>query len=98
MSKPPPGAPWAPADYDIADVGALQAMAKGEARPDQQMRALKWIVETACRAYDQSFRPDSERDTAFAEGKRFVGLQIVKMTKLNAERLRKLDDRRNSST
>jgi hypothetical protein len=29
-----------------------------------------------------SYRPQSERDTSFAEGKRFVGMQIVKQLKL----------------
>ncbi|HDZ73702.1 MAG TPA: hypothetical protein ENH55_13235 [Aurantimonas coralicida] len=87
--KAPAGAPWAPAPYQLADIGAIQAMAKGEAEPHQQVRALKWIVEDVCRTYDLSFRPDSERDTAFAEGLRHAGLQIVKATKINTKLLRK---------
>lgn len=82
MAKPPVGAPWAPASYEIADAGALQALARGECEPHQQQRALKFIVESLCGTYDLSYRPSGDRDTAFAEGKRHVGLQIVKLTKL----------------
>ena len=76
--------PWEPAPYD--DDGlitmAIKALAAGNANQDQQRRALDWIVRVLCGTYDLSFRPDSERATAFAEGKRHVGLQIIKHTKL----------------
>lgn len=91
--KPPAGAAWAPPPYEPADIGAIQAFSRGEARPDQQTRALKWIVETVCGTYDQSFRPDSERETVFAEGRRFVGLTLVKATKINIAALRGTDGR-----
>jgi len=78
---PPPGAPWLPAPYDPADILAVQALAQD----GRHERALRWIVETVCRTYDLSFRPESERATAFAEGKRYVGLQIVKAIKLNPD-------------
>lgn len=48
-----------------------------------QQRALRWIIERAAGTYDQSFTPDSPRLTDFAEGRRFVGLQIVKLLKIN---------------
>lgn len=89
MDKPPKSSPWLPPEYDIADTAAIQALARGDANAEQQPRALKWIVEALCRTYDLSFRPDSQRETDFAEGKRFVGLQIVKHTKLNTQLLRK---------
>jgi len=82
MAKPPVGAPWAPAPYEPADAGALQALSRGECEPHQQTRALKFIVETLCGTYDLSYRPSGDRDTTFAEGKRHVGLQIVKLLKL----------------
>lgn len=89
MAKTPPeGAPWAPAEYEIEDIGAIQALARGEAQPHQQINALKWIVEKVCKTYDLSYRPDSDRDTTFAEGKRFVGTQIVKATKINIAKLK----------
>jgi hypothetical protein len=74
--------PWHPAPYEPADTGAIKALASGTANQGQQQRALNWIIMTLCGTYDMSYRSGSERDTAFAEGKRFVGNQIVKQTKL----------------
>lgn len=90
---PPPPSPWKPARWEPADATALQAMKRGDAEPHLQQRALAWIIE-ACGTYDLSFRPgaDGERATAFAEGKRSVGLQIVKLLNLNLEALRKVKD------
>lgn len=84
--KPPADAAWAPAPHEPPDTAAIQALARGEAAPHQQIHALKWIVEVAAGTYDQSYRPNSERESAFAEGRRFVGLQIVKQTKLITKR------------
>jgi len=83
MAKAPTGAPWTPAEYDKPVVYALKALERGDATPEQGKLALHWIVQTLCKKDDLSYRPTSDRDTAFAEGKRFVGLQIVKLLKLN---------------
>lgn len=83
--------PFLPAHYEISDVAAIQALLAGTADQYQQQRALKWIIEVACGTYDLSFRPgaqEGERDTTFAEGRRFVGLNIVKLTRLNVSRMR----------
>jgi hypothetical protein len=74
--------PWHPAPYDESVTGAIKALHAGTANAGQQQRALKWIVEVLCGTYDLSYRPESERDTSFAEGKRFVGQQVVKQLKL----------------
>jgi hypothetical protein len=71
---------------------AIKALFVGNATGDQQIRAMKWIIEDVCRTYDLSFRPDSERDTCFAEGKRHVGMEIVKALKVNTEIIRKTDN------
>lgn len=78
-------APWKPPKWEPADASALQAIADGKADANQQKRALKWIIELAAGTYDLSFRPGTtgERDTVLAEGRRFVGLQIVKLLKVN---------------
>lgn len=76
-------APYFPPVYDMADAAAIKALAAGTATEDQQRRALKWMVEKACCTYDVSYRPSGDRDTAFAEGRRFVGIQIVKMVNLD---------------
>lgn len=74
-------APWKPVKYEPADAAAIQALAKGNATPDQQKRALAWIIKNCARTYDLSYRPgeDGRRDTDFAEGRRSVGLQLVMM-------------------
>lgn len=74
--------PWHPATYDESITMAVKALAAGNANEGQQQRALDWIVRTLCGTYDLTYRPDSERDSVFAEGKRFVGLQLVKQMKL----------------
>lgn len=77
-------APWKPPSFDPADAEAFQALARGNATGAQQKRALDWLVKSACSTYDMSYRPgeDGRRDTDFAEGRRFVGLQIVKLLNL----------------
>lgn len=88
MARPPAGAPWAPAKYNLPDVTAIQFLARGEASKAQQVRALKWIVNEVAGTYEPSYRSGNEHDTSFAEGKRYVGLSIVKMTKLNPQLLK----------
>jgi len=76
------------ATYEKADAASINALARGEATPYQQVRALKFIVEVLCATYDQSYIPGNPLDTAFREGRRFVGLQVVKHTKLSLENVR----------
>lgn len=71
------------ADYEIADVSALQALVRGEATADQQKRALDWVLYEAAQIRNVSFQPDSDRATSFAEGRRFVGLQIARLLSLS---------------
>lgn len=78
-----------PPDYEPADIGAIQALARGDASPEAQRRALDWIINAAAATYDQSFHPDNAQLTSFAEGRRFVGNQIVKLTKLDLSKLKK---------
>lgn len=86
-SRPP--AYLAPPDYGVLEAASLQALQRGEASAHQQQAALKWIIEAAAGTYDLSYSPESDRATAFAEGRRFVGLQVVKMLKVNVEALKK---------
>lgn len=65
--------------WDGPTVAALKAFGKGIARPDQQIAVFNFIIENLAGTYDLSFRPDDkggDRDTAFAEGRKFVGLQL----------------------
>jgi hypothetical protein len=68
--------------YEDADVYAIKALAAGKANEGQQQRAIAWIVNVLCDANALSFRPDSPRETDFAEGKRHVAIQIRKLVEL----------------
>lgn len=85
-------APWKPPAFETEDAAAIQALGRGSATPAQQKRALDWLVNKACATYDLSYRPgdDGRRDTDFAEGRRFVGLQLVKLLHLKIGMLREL--------
>lgn len=80
-------APWKPAQWEKADANAVRAMAAGEADPEQQRRALQWIIESAAGTYDAHYFP-TDRETAFALGRAHVGQQIVKLIKLNPKLVR----------
>ena len=80
--------PWLPAKYDDTITSAVKALNAGVASAGQQQTALKWIIETVCGTYDMSYRPESDRDTVFAEGKRFVGNQLVKQLRLTTSEKR----------
>ena len=83
-------APWLPVEYELADATALQALQTGTASPDQQKRALDWIIRKAAATYDFPFRPgDNDRDTNIALGRQFVGQQIVKLLVLAVGALRR---------
>lgn len=66
--------------YDDHDIRAMKALSLGGASDDQQRRAFDLIIHL-CGTYDLSFRPgaDGARLTDFAEGKRFVGTEIIKL-------------------
>lgn len=90
--KKPIGGAIVPPDYSKADVYALKALAAGNASEGQQKRALAWIVNAAARTYDLSFSPASDRETSFAEGRRFVGLQVVKLVNMPGDVLQRMKD------
>lgn len=75
-----------PPEYETADISAVQACFAGTATPEQQKRALAWIVYRAAATDDVEYRPDA-RDHAFASGRRFVGLQIRKLSAINVPAL-----------
>lgn len=76
-------------DYDIPVTAAVQALSRGEASPEQQRAALNWLINVAAGTYNQSFSEAGDRETVFAEGRRFVGLQLVKQLHLSLNALRK---------
>lgn len=78
---------WTPCPYSEKEVRCIQALNRGDATPEQQRNALKFIIEIVAGTYDMSFRPESERDTCFAEGRRYTGLTLVKLLKIIPNRL-----------
>lgn len=71
--------PHHPAPCAKADIYAIKALFEGVASEAQQKRAIAWILNEACGIRDNTYYPDSERDTVFASAKRFVGLEIVSL-------------------
>lgn len=79
----PPKSAIAPAEWERHEVAAMQALWRGEADAQQQKKALDWILDAVCRVNDMEYRPGSFDETAFAAGRRYVGSQIIKATKIN---------------
>lgn len=79
--------PWEPADFTRAEHLALVALSQGRATEDQQQLAWDWLLFAA--GYDdKSFRPgglEGQRETDFAEGKKWVGEQMIKLLKTSID-------------
>lgn len=94
MTKLAPYQVWKSAPFTLADAKALQALAQGIADEYQQKRALMWVVNNAAIINRSTYQPggvESERDSNFAQGRRFVGLQVMRLITTNLEEL-KTDD------
>lgn len=81
--------PLYPKPYDVAVAAAIKGLSAGTATADQQRLAITWIIRTLCGTYDVSYRPgaDGERDTAFAEGMRNAGLQLVRLVNIDLSKI-----------
>lgn len=84
---------WKPVVFDESDragLSGLKAVLAGVANADQQRAAMDLILTKIAGVHELSYRPDSlggDRDTAFCEGRRFVGLSIQKVGVVPMERL-----------
>ncbi|MBO0125215.1 hypothetical protein [Agrobacterium sp. OT33] len=67
-----------PAAYDKEVIYAFRALFDGKASDGQQKRAMEWLLFNACHIGQLSFM-SNERDSAFSEGERHIGLQIARM-------------------
>jgi len=81
--------PSAPIEIKAHNAGAVQALIRGDCPEHLQRDFIKWLIEDVCGTYDQSYRENSQRDTDFAEGKRWVGNRIVLASKLDPAKLDK---------
>ena len=86
--KSQPDRPWQMPQIEDADIFALQAVAKGTANNTQQQRAYEYVVRTLCETDRMTFWPggeDGKRATDFAEGKRWVGVQLRRIEKMRPD-------------
>jgi hypothetical protein len=72
--------PWEPCEVSIDELSAIHALVVGEASKDQQFRFLEWF-KRATAVNEMEFRPSGERESNFAAGKRFVGIQVFTLAK-----------------
>ncbi len=87
-------ATWMTASYELADASALKALAVGQANPEQQIRALMWIMQTACLARDWAYRPGAnDGDTNIGLGRQFVAHQIQHLISLPIGAMRRNEPR-----
>ena len=80
--------PWQMPRLEHADVFAVQALAQGIANDAQQKRAYECIMRMLCETDRMTFWPggeDGRRATDFAEGKRWVALQLRRIEKLRPD-------------
>jgi hypothetical protein len=85
--KSHPERPWQTPRIADADIFALQAVAAGGANAAQQLRAWECVVRILCETDRMTFWPgeDGRRATDFAEGKRWVGLQLRRIEKMRPD-------------
>ncbi len=77
----PPYAPYNPPKMSSAVVYAAKAVFAGEALKDQQRLFAEWLIIEVCRTRDLPWFPgglEGDRDTSLANGKRFVGLAVLR--------------------
>lgn len=74
------------APYDKEVLYAFRALFDGKANDGQQKRALEWLLFNACHVGVLSFAA-TERESAFNEGERHIGLQIARMREPEALKL-----------
>lgn len=74
---------WLPAEWIKFDAACIQAVAAGTADARQQQHALQVIVEKLAGTYEHTFVPRETETTVYLEGRRSVGLQIVKLVKVD---------------
>ena len=72
--------PLRPVPYDRGFAAIARAVYEGRATPLQQRRFYAWLIQVFANIDDLSARMgvDGDRETMFAEGRRFVGMQIEK--------------------
>lgn len=83
--------PWAPPRASLPDVVAVKALAQGSATPDQQKRALHFIIVDVCKVDDEPFCPgvEGQRATDYALGKRRVATYLRSLLSADIRQFKK---------
>jgi hypothetical protein len=71
--------PWEPAMVTQAELHAIRALYQGQANEEQQRVFVDWLTK-ASGVLELEFRTN-DRESNFAGGKRFVGLQFFSLAK-----------------
>lgn len=77
VKRAPARSPAQATDATLAEIMAIKALNAGNASPQQQQTALRWILHAACALQGEPYFPASERDTAYMLGRQYVGRQIL---------------------
>lgn len=72
--------PLALPDMSVPEIAAIKSMAIGEATKEQQILAYETIIKKLCGIGALSYTPEDQSVTAFNEGKRCVGIQMLFLT------------------
>ena len=70
--------PWEPTPALPVEIASIKALMAGKASEHQQGVFIEWL-KRASGVGELEFRPDSERASAFASGKRFVAMQFFSL-------------------
>lgn len=76
----PQAPPWEPLEPTLAEIAAVQALMRGDATDVQQRNFVQWLERTTG-ADEMEFRAGGERESNFAAGKRFIGLQFRSLSR-----------------
>lgn len=77
--------------YDPVIAGALKAMQWGKATEHQQEVLIGWLIKDACGLGSISYRQGDSHATAFAEGRRFVGILIMHLIEITTKEVTRGD-------
>lgn len=89
MSKKTDTGIWIPPGFKLSESYDVQALATGTANKEQQMRALKYIVEDLAGAYKETEDLNSPNATYYNGGRRAVGRAIIQIVKFDLAKIKK---------
>lgn len=80
--------PYIPIIPDKKTIMAVKSFYSGTANNGQQRLVLDFIMHSLCGTYDIGYHSGKPDDTAFAAGKRFIGLNLRDVINLDATMLK----------